>query len=438
MTISDNESLAIQPVEIIGGSVGLTGPLSIGPIGITGAIGLTGVVGVTNSAFVAATTLTGSSSALGSDIIAATNVSGYRSIFIQFIATVGTTANAAFALQESNDGLTGWKAASLVDSNFPQFTGPAINWIAGAMAQDSIVRGAINAKFIRIRITSNAGTGSCAITAFLSTTPTTEVPTALQPVMLVDNLGNSVNGNQAIAMADSSGTAITLGQKLMSASWPVTFASDQPRIGITGFVGITGTGIGVTFAQLGSQGITGLIGITGFPIVGITGAPAISITGLIGITGIQGVTFQAIGFGVTFPPLMIGLTGVQSFSLGSTLGKTIQMLTGSITTSATTADQAILTFARTSGKVFYLQYLTMKARIAAIAATATSFGNASFEAPSGTKLITEGLAKDGGNDALTLFFGEPIPITGATLRVVCTPASGSTFVWTANFGGYEK
>jgi hypothetical protein len=63
---------------------------------------------------------------------------------------------------------------------------------------------------------------------------------------------------------------------------------------------------------------------------------------------------------------------VGSVSIGTSLGKTLVMKTGTLATSATTADQVILTYTVTSGKIFYLTYLDVNARLTTFAATATS------------------------------------------------------------------
>jgi hypothetical protein len=130
-------------------------------------------------------------------------------------------------------------------------------------------------------------------------------------------------------------------------------------------------------------------------------------------------------------------TGVVS--LGNSLGKTLVMKTGTLATSATTADQVILTYTVTAGKTFYLEYLSANARLTTFAATATLFGDASLESPAGTKLHTTMVAGSGIGDRDYLPFSEPIPIAGGTvIRVVCTPAAATAMTWRANFGGYEK
>lgn len=127
-------------------------------------------------------------------------------------------------------------------------------------------------------------------------------------------------------------------------------------------------------------------------------------------------------------------------SLGVSTGKTNVMKTGNLVTTATTADQVILTYTVTTGKTFYMTYMTVTARLTTYAVTTTLFGTTSLENPSGTKLITTDIAHAGVvNPPFSIFFSEPIPIPSATIiRIVCTPDATTSMTWKANFGGYEK
>jgi hypothetical protein len=132
-------------------------------------------------------------------------------------------------------------------------------------------------------------------------------------------------------------------------------------------------------------------------------------------------------------------TGTESVSLGTSSGKTVTMKTGSLVTTAATADQVILTYTVTAGKTFYLEYLQVDTRLTTFATTATYFGMASLENPSGTKLITQMQAGAGIVAKPPISFTEPLPIAaGTVIRVVCTPSSTTSYTWQANFGGYEK
>ncbi len=133
--------------------------------------------------------------------------------------------------------------------------------------------------------------------------------------------------------------------------------------------------------------------------------------------------------------------GTGKFSLGTSAGKTVVMKTGSLVTTATTADQVILTYTVTAGKTFYLQYLEISGRTTAIPGNTNPVqcGLVSLENPSGTKLYTEDITGSTGAALRDLILPEPIPIAaGTVIRVVCTPASVTSFTWRANFGGYER
>lgn len=133
-------------------------------------------------------------------------------------------------------------------------------------------------------------------------------------------------------------------------------------------------------------------------------------------------------------------TVVGNVSLGNSQDKTVQMKTGSLVTTAVTADQVILTFTVTAGKTFYLQYISVNCRLTTFATTATNFGTYSLESPSGTKLFTGSMMAAGDRNPDTLFFAEPIPIAtqGVVIRLVCTPSAATSFTWFGSFGGYER
>jgi len=122
-------------------------------------------------------------------------------------------------------------------------------------------------------------------------------------------------------------------------------------------------------------------------------------------------------------------------------GATNILKTGTLTTTAVTADQVVLTYTVTSGKTLYLQYVVMYGRLTAVSATASILGAISLETPSGTKVITF----DDMNPTTSelefnpLVFNEPIPIAASTVvRIVVTPAATTSMLWRGNFGGYEK
>ena len=126
-------------------------------------------------------------------------------------------------------------------------------------------------------------------------------------------------------------------------------------------------------------------------------------------------------------------------SLGNSYGKTVVMKTGNLVTTATTANQVVLTYTVTSGKTFYLEYYSLDARLTTFATTATWFGTISLQNPSGTSLITDDLSGPGAITGFPYHFAEPIPIAaGTVIVVVCTPGATTSYTWKSSFGGYER
>jgi hypothetical protein len=144
----------------------------------------------------------------------------------------------------------------------------------------------------------------------------------------------------------------------------------------------------------------------------------------------------------SIPVVIASDQSTQVVTLGNSSGKTVVMETGSLVTTAITANQVVLTRTVTTGKTFYLQYLEMTGRQTAPAGgTSVVLGTISLQLPSGTNVISDSMV--GGGSTVTeqrvYTFSEPIPVTSATvIRVVVTPASTTSFTWFANFGGYEK
>jgi hypothetical protein len=147
--------------------------------------------------------------------------------------------------------------------------------------------------------------------------------------------------------------------------------------------------------------------------------------------------------GNPLPTLSVDVTDraarlLGSVSLGVATGKTLVGKPGTLATVATGAQQ-VVTYTVTAGKTLYLCYLTMFCRLTTVAATATNFGTATLELPSGTAFITENLAGPGFSQPIQYIFEEPLPVAaGTVIRVTVTPSATTGFTWTANFGGYEK
>lgn len=138
--------------------------------------------------------------------------------------------------------------------------------------------------------------------------------------------------------------------------------------------------------------------------------------------------------------LVVNSDGSANVSLGNTGGKTNVLKTGQLVTTATTADQVILTYTVTAAKTFYLEYFQVEARVTTLPGNNNPvvIGAVSLETPSGTKVITHQAIHP--NYYLPGYkFSEPVPIaTGVVIRVVCTPAAATSVTWQANFGGYER
>lgn len=130
-------------------------------------------------------------------------------------------------------------------------------------------------------------------------------------------------------------------------------------------------------------------------------------------------------------------TGVVS--LGNSLGKVLKNSTGTLASTAVTADQVILTYTVTAAKTFYLQFADVAVRLTTYATTATNFGTASLQI-AGVTQWTVMLAHAGVVFPPALWtFDEGQPVAaGTVIRWVCTPAATTAFTWRANFGGYEK
>jgi hypothetical protein len=133
----------------------------------------------------------------------------------------------------------------------------------------------------------------------------------------------------------------------------------------------------------------------------------------------------------------VSLSG-QSLSIGDSTGKAIVGTTNTITSTATTADQVIVTYTVTAGKTLYLQAFKAMVMLTTYAATATNFGTFSLQIGGVTKYTVlnahAGIVNPQGES-----FAEPLPIAaGVVVRIVCTPAAATSFLWRGNLIGYEK
>jgi hypothetical protein len=131
-----------------------------------------------------------------------------------------------------------------------------------------------------------------------------------------------------------------------------------------------------------------------------------------------------------------------SVSLGVSTNKTNVLKTGTLVTTATTANQVVLTYTVTGGTTFFVEYVDLSgAQTTPAGGTSIVLGTISLETPSGTKTITRRFIGGGSTvtDTMTIPFAEPIPVAaGVVIRVVVTPNAASSMTWLANFGGYER
>jgi hypothetical protein len=261
--------------------------------------------------------------------------------------------------------------------------------------------------------------------------------------------GGSTGGGTGDASAANQTTEIA---KLTSIdtklSGPIPVNDNGGSLTVDGTVGVSGT---VTVAGT----VTANAGTGPFPVSDNNGSltvdGSVSVSNFPASQAVTGTFFQATQpvslasvpshpVTGTFWQATQPVSGTVTVQHGLT-GATNVFKTGTITTTATTADQVVLTYTVTSGKTFYLQYLVMYGRLTVLAATATILGAISLETPSGTKCITF----DDVNPTTSelefnpIGFSEPIPIAaGTVVRVVVTPAAATSMLWRANFGGYEK
>lgn len=133
----------------------------------------------------------------------------------------------------------------------------------------------------------------------------------------------------------------------------------------------------------------------------------------------------------------IDALGIGQVDLGNT-NKSVVMKTGSLVTTATTANQVVLTYTTTTGKTFYLEYFDCVVILTGAAATQTSFGTCSLSI-NGTIVYTQNLKGPGSDYPNTVHLGEPIPVLSTQIILIeTTPGAVTSYTWNGNFGGYEK
>lgn len=129
---------------------------------------------------------------------------------------------------------------------------------------------------------------------------------------------------------------------------------------------------------------------------------------------------------------------IGNVSLGTTLGKTSVLKTGTLATTTTTADQVILTYTVTAGKTLYVMNYDISFGLTTAAIT-PNCGNVSLESPAGTKLDTNRMSSVGNQASISQQYPEPIGIAAGTVfRFVVTPCITTSTTWAVSFAGYEK
>lgn len=113
---------------------------------------------------------------------------------------------------------------------------------------------------------------------------------------------------------------------------------------------------------------------------------------------------------------------------------------GTLASTANTANQVIATYTVTAGKTLFLQYLCANVRLTTFAATATNFGTVSLLVNDVATLTWTVVAGPGVlNSPLYMELPLTIPFqVGTVLKVVCTPSAATAFTWDASLCGIEQ
>ena len=132
----------------------------------------------------------------------------------------------------------------------------------------------------------------------------------------------------------------------------------------------------------------------------------------------------------------------QGVSIGSTVNKTVVMKTGTLVSTAVTANQTILTYTVTIAKNLFIEYIDIQGRFTAASATAAMLGSVIMQMNAVT-VYASGFVNpttyDSGSQTVRISFSEPIPLAaGLVLSFLVTPSSATSITWTANFAAYEK
>lgn len=140
----------------------------------------------------------------------------------------------------------------------------------------------------------------------------------------------------------------------------------------------------------------------------------------------------------SLPVVIASDQSVLTITQGNSTGKTVHLISDNLTTTSTTANQVITTYTVTTGKTFYLQSFDCNVVINSHSTTTVSFGLCSLQI-NGTVVWSSYLAGPGAAITTSVTYAEPIPISsGTVIQWVANPTSSTSYLWTGNFGGYEK
>jgi hypothetical protein len=131
--------------------------------------------------------------------------------------------------------------------------------------------------------------------------------------------------------------------------------------------------------------------------------------------------------------------GTQNVSIGTSAGKALVLKTGTLVTTAVTANQVVLTYTVTAGKTLYLEYLHMDGYETTQPGNVNpiALGTISFQVAGVSSISVPYFHSD--NRMAIFNFSEPLPVAaGVVIRIVVTPVTATSITWVGNFGGYEK
>lgn len=248
--------------------------------------------------------------------------------------------------------------------------------------------------------------------------------------------GAALNEIARVQGTAPSGTEMALVVRpIPSGTQPVSIASAVPVTDGGGSLTVDGT-----------VGVSGTVTVTGT--VALSGTSAVSAASLPLPTGAA--TQATLASVDTKTPALVsgrvpvdgsGVTqpvSLAAVSIGTSAGKTLAMTTATITTTATTANQVIVTYTVPSGQTLYLEYFQIMARLTTYATTATNYGTATLQI-NGVGVYTVDIAHAGVITPLGHGLTEPLPVAqNLVVRWVCTPSATTSFRWVGNFGGYTK